>query len=300
MLFDAYDLPELPCIDTGFYLTHSSYDDDEQEVVDRAFETGLVAMVALGIDLPSSEAALAASGRHSRRVYAAVGVHPNAASRFDGVTHARLRELAVHSSTLAIGLCGLDLEHRNAPRQSEQERCLRAQLELAIETSLPLLMTVRGAHARAQALLAPHRLELGPVVIHDFAGTRPELEAWLELGCHIAFSGRVCDPRRGEDLRSLLGSVPAGRLLLCSDAPFAPPLDLSPRVRRNEPCFLPHVLQTIAKSRGEEAMALARLVVASSREVLGLRLDLGTVTREPPSEPRYHVIIGASEGDAPE
>ena len=107
---------------------------------------------------------------------------------------------------------------------------------------------------------------------HCFTGTREELESCLALGLSVGITGWVCDERRGLELREMLPLIPAERLLLETDAPYLLPRDMHPRPpsRRNEPCFLPHIVQQVANWRGEDAEALGAKVNHNARQLFKL------------------------------
>ena len=110
-------------------------------------------------------------------------------------------------------------------------------------------------------------------MLHCFTGTAAELEECLALGLHIGITGWICDERRGDTLRELVPHIPAGRLMLETDAPYLLPRDLRPKPKsgRNEPAFLPHIAATVAALRGETLATLQAHTLATSRAFF--RLD---------------------------
>jgi TatD DNase family protein len=137
---------------------------------------------------------------------------------------------------------------------------------------MPVFLHCREAHARFAAIVAPWLPKLPGAVIHCFTGTRDELEACLALGLSIGITGWVCDERRGLELREMLPLIPADKLLLETDSPYLLPRDMRPRPtsRRNEPCFLPHIVQQVATWRGESSEALAACVDNNARTLFRL------------------------------
>ncbi len=172
---------------------------------------------------------------------------------------------------VAIGECGLDF-YRNIASPEQQAFAFSAQLELAAELSMPLFLHCRDAHDRFISLLTPWLPSLPGAVVHCFTGTRDELEACLHAGLYVGITGWVCDERRGVALRELMPLIPADRLLLETDAPYLLPRDLRPRPtsRRNEPCFLPHIVQQVAGLRGEDSHALAKQCDRNARRLFRL------------------------------
>ncbi len=198
-------------------------------------------------------------------------MHPHHASEWSNETANTLRRLAERPQVVAIGECGLDF-NRNLAAHEQQEYAFDAQLALAAELNMPVFLHCREAHDRFAAVLAPWLPKLPGAVVHCFTGTRDELEACLAMGLSVGITGWVCDERRGMALREMLPLIPAERLLLETDAPWLLPRDMHPRPtsRRNEPCFLPHIVQQVAKWRGEEQVALAEQVDRNARALFRL------------------------------
>jgi TatD DNase family protein len=155
---------------------------------------------------------------------------------------------------VAIGECGLDYNRDFSPRPV-QRHWFEAQLELAAELHMPVFLHERDAHEDLLSILGRRRSQLRAAVIHCFTGTERELSAYLELDLHIWVTGWICDERRGADLRELIPRIPKNRLMIETDAPYLLPRTLTPPspTRRNEPAFLPAVLEAVAQADGREA-----------------------------------------------
>ncbi|QCR37943.1 3'-5' ssDNA/RNA exonuclease TatD [Nissabacter sp. SGAir0207] len=257
--------------DIGVNLTSSQFAKDRPDVVARARAAGLRGMLITGTNAEESAEAAALAAEHPGFCWATAGVHPHAASGWGEATADRLRELAALPQVAAIGECGLDF-NRNFSDPASQERAFTAQLALAAELQKPVFLHCRDAHARFIALLAPWVPQLPGVVVHCFTGTQAELEACLALGASIGITGWVCDERRGLELRALLPLIPADRLLLETDAPYLLPRDLTPKPasRRNEPCFLPHIVQQVAIWRQEDPKWLGEKTDDNARRLFRL------------------------------
>lgn len=259
-------------IDIGLNLSNPQFDADRDAVVQRARDAGVEALILTGTDLAESRAAADLAQRWPGYAFSTAGVHPHDARHWDAASGDALRQLASLPQVVAIGECGLDFNRDFSPRP-EQEAAFSAQLELAAELQLPVFMHCRDAHARFVALLEPWLPRLPAAVLHCFTGNGDELAECLALGLHIGITGWVCDERRGEELRTLVPRIPAGRLMIETDAPYLLPRDLSPKPksRRNEPAFLAHIAATIADLRGEPVEQLLRHTRTTSRAFF--RLD---------------------------
>lgn len=257
--------------DIGVNLTSTQFAKDREKVVKRARQAGVTGMLITGTNALESQQACSLAQQHADYCWSTAGVHPHHASEWSGETAATLRRLAENDRVVAIGECGLDF-NRNFSEPEQQAYAFEAQLALAAELSLPVFLHCREAHERFIAILAPWLPKLPGAVLHCFTGTREELEICLALGLSIGITGWVCDERRGQALRELMPLIPAERLLLETDAPWLLPRDMQPRPtsRRNEPSFLPHIVQQVALLRGEDADELAEQTALNARKLFGL------------------------------
>jgi TatD DNase family protein len=258
-------------IDIGANLTHESFDADRSAVIERARRAGVVQMVVTGASVESSAAAAALARAWPGTLYATAGVHPHHAAQLAAAGLPALRALLAHDEVVAVGECGLDYYRDLSPRAA-QLRAFAWQLELAAECGKPVFLHQRAAHADFVAVLREHRASFGHAVAHCFTDGARELEDYLALGLAIGITGWFCDERRGAHLRALVARIPAGRLMLETDAPYLLPRDLPvrPASRRNEPAFLPHIAAAVASAREESLEACAAHTSAQARALFGL------------------------------
>lgn len=257
--------------DIGVNLTSSQFAKDYSQVVSRAKTAAVTGMLITGTDIEESQAALELALAYPGYCWSTAGVHPHQASRWQIDVEQQIRSLAAHAVVVAIGECGLDF-NRNFSTPAEQEIAFTAQLALAAELELPVFLHCRDAHERFITLLAPWLDKLPAAVVHCFTGTADELDSCLALGLSIGITGWVCDERRGLELRALLPRIPVQQLLLETDAPYLLPRDLHPKPasRRNEPCFLPHIVQQVAVWRQEDPKWLGQKTDENARRIFRL------------------------------
>jgi TatD DNase family protein len=172
---------------------------------------------------------------------------------------------------VAVGETGLDFFRDFSPRDV-QEQSFVEHIELAVELQMPMFLHMREAHDHFFAILREYRDKLPDVVVHCFTGEENELRDYLDLDCHIGITGWICDERRGHHLRDFVGLIPAGRLMIETDAPYLLPRDIrpKPKTRRNEPLHLPHILRVIAAARGEAPEATAEHTTRAARAFFSL------------------------------
>lgn len=240
-------------IDIGVNLTNVAFHKDLPDVIARASAQGVRRLIVTGTDIAESQLAYQLTQDYPQQLYATAGIHPHDARHATDESWLQIKTLAQHDSVVAIGECGLDFNRDFSPRPM-QEAAFAKQLELAAELNMPVFMHERDANERFIAILKEYRSALPAAVLHCFTGSASDLAACLELDLHIGITGWICDERRGADLYQLVQEIPSDRLMLETDAPYLLPRDLKPKPksRRNEPCHLPHVAETIARARGED------------------------------------------------
>jgi TatD DNase family protein len=260
-------------VDIGINLAHDSYERDRAEVIARARQAGVVAMIVTGSTLDDSARAIALCRSVPGMLRATAGVHPHHATTLRESDAQRLAELLADPMTVAAGECGLDY-YRNFSPPAEQRRAFGMQLRLATEHHRPLFLHQRDAHADFLAMLREHPDLASRAVLHCFTGGIGELEDCLAAGLHLGVTGWVCDERRGQALREAVTRVPEDRLMLESDGPYLLPRTLQPKPphRRNEPMCLPLVLEAVAQCRGQAPEAVAAATTANACRFFGLTL----------------------------
>jgi TatD DNase family protein len=256
----------LPLIDIGANLTHESFDHDRDAVLQRAREAGVVQMVVTGASREHSPLALELARRHPGELFATAGVHPHHASEYTAECDQELRALHADPQVVAVGECGLDYFRDFSPRPA-QRRAFEQQLQIGVDTGKPLFLHQRDAHADFVAVMRNFEGRLGPAVVHCFTGTREELFECLDHDWYIGITGWLCDERRGQHLRELVRHIPAERLMIETDAPYLLPRSVKPAPshRRNEPMYLAHIVEELARDRGEDVATTAARTTAAAR-----------------------------------
>ena len=259
-------------IDIGVNLTHESFDRDLDAVLERARAAGVVQMVVTGASREHSPLALELARRHPGFLYATAGVHPHHAVEYTDECDAEIRALHAHPEVVAVGECGLDYNRDFSPRPA-QRKAFERQLQIASDVRAsdgerkPLFLHQRDAHDDFIAMMKDFDGRLGPAVVHCFTAERRELFDYLDRDWYIGITGWLCDERRGEHLRELVKHIPANRLMIETDSPYLLPRTLKPmpKDRRNEPAFLSHIVEELARDRGETVEVTAANATAAAR-----------------------------------
>ena len=258
-------------IDIGANLGHDSFDHDLDAVLQRARDAGVAQLVVTGASRAGSPKALQLARAHPGVLFATAGVHPHHATEYTDECDAELRALQAHAQVVAVGECGLDYFRDFAPRPA-QRRAFERQLQIGVDTRKPLFLHQRDAHDDFIAVMADFDGRLGPVVVHCFTGTREEMFDYLDRDWSVGITGWLCDERRGQHLRELVKHIPADKLLIETDAPYLLPRTVKPQPahRRNEPMYLAHIVEELARDRGEEVAVTAARTTANARAFFGL------------------------------
>ncbi|MDP6979330.1 MAG: TatD family hydrolase [Myxococcota bacterium] len=253
-------------IDTHCHVTASKFDDDREDVLARARESGVDLLVAIGsgYGIAGNAAAVELADRVPG-IIAAVGVHPHEASELDDTNRAAVRDLLAHPRVKAVGECGLDYHYMNSPRET-QISVLREQLALAREVDMPVVIHVRGDEPNSYDDLLDAWIEIGEGqldgVLHCYTGTLPFAQRALEHRFYVSFSGIVTF-KRSDDLRAVAQGLPLERLMVETDAPFLAPQ--GHRGRRNEPAWVPLVGETLANLHETSVDEVARVTSENAR-----------------------------------
>ncbi|MCI0341913.1 MAG: TatD family hydrolase [Planctomycetales bacterium] len=245
--------------DTHCHLFFRDFAADLPAVMARARAAGVSAFVCVGTDVGTSRECVAIAAREPD-VWAAVGIHPHDAAAATPEALAAIRDLATAPRVVAIGEIGLDY-FRNLSPQDAQDRSFRAQLGIAAERSLPVLLHCRDAH---EDLLRVLREEGGPRrgIAHCYSGGPERVEGYLGAGLHISFAGPVTF-KNAEAQRAAARLVPADRLLLETDCPFLTPHPH--RGQRNEPAYIRLTAEAVAAARGATFDEVASRTTANAR-----------------------------------
>ncbi|MDR2848497.1 MAG: TatD family hydrolase [Bacteroidales bacterium] len=232
-------------IDIGINLMHKSFNEDREKVVKTAETAGVSPLIITGTSERSSREAAQYAALMPNKLYSTVGVHPHDAKSCNGQTIPQLRQIAGQKAVVAIGECGLDYNRDFSPRDV-QRKWFEKQIQLAAELRLPLFLHERDAFEDFSTMLQTYAQQVSGMVVHCFTGTDKELDRYIELGCYIGITGWICDERRGTHLAELVKHIPADRLMIETDAPFLAPRDMG-NIQRNEPKYLPHIAEVIAR-----------------------------------------------------
>jgi TatD DNase family protein len=242
--------------------THAHLDRVEAPaLLERARAAGVERVVAVGTTIAGCRETLSLA-QTAEGVWASLGIHPHEAAGADAARLGELRELLSQERAVAVGETGLDYFRDHAPPQV-QRRLFDAQLALAAELGLPVVIHTREADLDTLAALAGFA---GTVVCHCFSSPGL-LESALERGYYVSFAGNLTYPNAA-DLREAAVRVPLDRVLVETDSPYLAPQPV--RGARNEPAYVMHTLAALAQARGADPDVLGRQIDANASVAFSL------------------------------
>jgi len=251
-------------IDTHLHLDAPAFDTDRDEVLTRAAAAGVGLLVTAGVSVDGSHDLLELARRYPA-IRVAVGVHPEAADHVDASWLSRLAALAAQPGVVAIGEIGLDYS-RSEHASAAQIEVFRAQVRLAREVGLPVVVHNRGAAEDVERVLFEE--DARRVVAHCFTGTADLAVRWAAAGWMISFGGILTFQNAGL-VREAAQAVPPAHLMIETDAPYLAPVPV--RGRRCEPAYLLHTARILAELRGVSLEALETLLEDNSRRTFNIQ-----------------------------
>ena len=253
--------------DSHAHVDGPEFDADRDDVLARARAAGVSRMVVIGAvgDTTSAERSVALAERDPE-IWATVATHPHDVANMTPAWWDVHERLAPHPRVVAIGETGLDYHYDHSPRDVQAAAFARF-IELAHRVDKPVVCHIRDAHERArEILIAGRAMDLG-CVIHCFTGTPDDARAYAALGCYVSFSG-IVTYKTAQALRDAVPLVPRDRLLIETDCPYLAPIPK--RGRRNEPGFLLHTAEEVARCAGMSFEQLAETTAQNACRVFRL------------------------------
>lgn len=252
-------------IDSHAHVVKEYFSEDQQEVIERAFNAGVSQIINPGVVLESIPELLALTEEYEN-IFAAVGLHPHDAKDWSASSYELLRQAAEHPKVVAIGECGLDFFYNNSDHRSQVE-ALSHQIKLALETDKPIIIHCRDAWDEMLTILASEGRGKLRGVFHCFTGG-PELLPRIEaLDFYVSFSGIVTFPK-SKSIKEAATIVAANRILVETDCPFLAPQKV--RGKRNEPAYVWYVAEEMARLRNEDLAKTATLCCENARALFRL------------------------------
>lgn len=250
--------------DTHAHLTDEAYNEDREAALKEAADK-LALVINVGCDVPTSVEALELAAAYEN-FYAGVGIHPEEALKFNSESLKEIAELAKQPKNVAIGEVGLDY-HWDVPK-SVQKEALEAQIALARELKLPLIIHDREAHRDTLDMLsACQAAEVGGVM-HAYSGSAEMVREVLDLNFYVAFGG-VITFKNAKKTVEAAEKVPMDRLLIETDCPYMTPVPF--RGKRNHPQYVRYVAEKLAEIKGVSAEEIAEITYQNGKKLFHIK-----------------------------
>lgn len=254
-------------IDSHAHLTYPELHEQIDAVLERAAAAGVEQVITIGTQVDESHKAIALAERFSGRVRAAVGFHPHEADRVERDHLAVMRELLSHPAVVAFGEMGLDYHYSFAARDRQHE-VFAAQLRMAADRDVPIIIHSREACDDTVAILSDHGFDGRRVVFHCFTGTADEAAKIADHGWRISFTGIVTF-KNSTALQAIAKTYPADQIMVETDSPFLSPDPVRSK-RPNEPAHVAHTARFLAQLCGEPFEQFAEQATANTKAFFGL------------------------------
>ena len=247
--------------DTHAHMDDRAFDDDRGELLSRLPEAGIGLLMNPGCSLASSRAACALAKEYDY-IYAAVGSHPDAAAEVSPEVLEAYRALVRENPKVkAIGEIGLDYHYEDVPREIQKE-AFRAQMALAAEMNLPVIVHEREAHADGMAIVREFPKVTG--VFHCYSGSLEMAKELVSLGWYIGFTG-VLTFKNARKALEVAAGLPLDRIVLETDCPYMSPEPF--RGKRNDPGKLYRMAQALGALRGLSEEAVQRITLENGKRL---------------------------------
>lgn len=245
--------------DTHVHLNAWQFKEDLNEVIERAVEAGVTRMTVVGFDEETIPPAIEIAETYDY-IYAAVGWHPVDAIDFKDHHLDYLREYAQHEKVVALGEMGLDYHWDKSPKDV-QEKVFRAQIQLAKEVNLPIIIHNREATDDVIRILQEEKAEEVGGIMHCYSGTVEQMQPCLEMNFYISLAGPVTF-KNAKLPKEVAKEVPLDRLLVETDAPYLAPHPF--RGKRNEPAYVTKVAEAIAELRNMDYETICEITTKNA------------------------------------
>lgn len=251
--------------DTHVHLNAEQYEDDLQEVINRALEKGVQNMVVVGFDEPAIKKAIQIAETYDF-IYASVGWHPVDAIDMTDEHLAWIEELAQHPKVVALGEMGLDYHWDKSPKEVQKD-VFRRQIRLARKVNLPIIIHNRDATEDVVTILKEEHVEEVGGIMHCFTGSIEVAKQCMDMNMYISFGGPVTF-KNAKKPKEVATELPLDKLLIETDCPYLTPHPF--RGKRNEPGYVSYVAEQIAELKGITYEELADITTANAKKLFGI------------------------------
>ncbi|APJ09514.1 MULTISPECIES: TatD family hydrolase [Bacillus] len=248
--------------DTHAHLNAEQYNEDLEQVIERAKSEKVEKIVVVGFDRPTITRAMELIEEYDF-IYAAIGWHPVDAIDMTDEDLAWIKDLSQHEKVVAIGEMGLDYYWDKSPKDVQKE-VFRRQIALAKEVKLPIVIHNRDATEDVVTILKEEGAAEVGGIMHCFTGSLETAKACMEMNFYISFGGPVTF-KNAKKPKEVVKEIPSDKLLIETDCPYLTPVPF--RGKRNEPSYVKYIAEQIAELREISFEELAELTTKNAKKV---------------------------------
>lgn len=251
--------------DTHAHYDSDSFDEDREAVIKELKENGVIGVLNCGSDLYGLRKSVELA-KNFDMFYAAVGIHPENADEFNEEVIKEIREYVKYEKVKAIGEIGLDYYWDENPPREVQKEIFRAQMKLADELNLPVIIHDRDAHGDTLEIMKEFPNVIG--VVHCFSGSVEFAKECIKLGYYIGFTG-VLTFKNAKKLVDVCREIPADRMLVETDCPFMAPVPF--RGKRNKSDYIEYIIDKMSEIRGISEEEMNEILLNNKRNLFKIK-----------------------------
>lgn len=252
--------------DTHVHLNAEQYNEDLEEVIERAQNEGVTHMLVVGFDRPTIEKAMELTNKYEF-IYACIGWHPVDAIDMTDEDLMWIEGLSAHPKVVAIGEMGLDYHWDKSPKDIQQE-VFRKQIRLAKKVKLPIVIHNREATADIVEILKEEHAEEVGGIMHCFSGSPEIAKECMKMNFYISLGGPVTF-KNAKKPKEVAAEIPLDKLLIETDCPYLAPHPY--RGKRNEPAYVKLVAEEIAEIKGIPFEEVAKITSQNAKKLFDIK-----------------------------
>ena len=247
--------------DTHAHYDSDSFDEDRENVIKELQENGVIGVLNCGSDFYGLRKSVELA-KEFDMFYAAVGIHPENADEFNEDVVKEIKEFVKNEKVKAIGEIGLDYYWEENPPREVQKEVFRAQMKLADELNLPVVIHDRDAHKDTLEIMKEFPNVIG--VVHCFSGSVEFAKECIKLGYYIGFTG-VLTFKNAKKLVDVCREIPAERMLVETDCPFMAPVPF--RGKRNKSDYIEYIIDKMSEIRGISGEEMNEILLSNKKRL---------------------------------
>jgi TatD DNase family protein len=279
-------------IDTHAHIYFENFKEDIDDVIKRAQDAGVKAIIVPATNLKDAEEVLKLIDAYDM-VYGAIGVHPHDTKDWDSSWIGKIKSLTQHKKIVAIGEIGLDYFYDFSPKAKQME-AFTAQLDLALQLDMPVIIHNRDADDDIMRVI-PEYINSGlQMQFHCFSSSIEMAKQLVEMKQHISFTGNITF-KKADTLRAVVAAVPLKQMLIETDSPFMTPVPH--RGKRNEPMYVKLVADTVAAIHGKPESEVEQITTLNAYRFFGLEKTKKIVYTYPLGDALYINVTNRCNAD---